>query len=290
MNISETIRNELNWWHNTLRNNVGINIFVNRFALEIYSASSRSGWGAFCNKLKAALNALKSFGKELSNSRILIRIDNTTAVACINKIGSVGFKKLNEISRQIWQWCENHNNFVVASYINTKVNVYADRESRSLDVHTEYELANETFREICRVFGVPSTDLFATKLNAKSRRYISWKPDPDSLVIDAFTVSWRDEFFYAFPPFSMVQNCLHKIINEKARGLLVIPSWSTQPWYPIFYKLLTEKPLIFKPSKLLLVSPFRNSHPLWRRLTPEAGLLSGDLFLAGDFQKLVFTP
>lgn len=134
-------------------------------------------------------------------------------------------------------------------------------------------------------FGTPSVDLFATYLNTKCKRYISWKPDPNSIEVCAFTVCWKDEFFYAFPPFSLIQNCLSKIIHEKAEGILVVPSWGTQPWYPVFKKLLVKDPLILKPSKDLLVSPFREIHPLWRNLSLEVGLLSGSLFSERGFQK-----
>lgn len=234
----------------------------------------------------AAYYALKSFAKEIYNARILLRIDNTTAVACINKMGSVRYTKLNKITRKIWIWCEKHNNFIVASYINTKLNTYADQESRTKVIETEYELCQDAFLQICETFGKPSIDLFATHLNKKCKRYISWKPDPSSIEVDALTVSWKNEFFYAFPPFSLIQNCLRKIINEESQGIMVVPSWGTQPWYPVFKKLLVEEPLIFKPNKELLLSPFRDIHPLWSSLSLEVGLLSGRLFSREDFPKL----
>ncbi|KAJ8937225.1 hypothetical protein NQ314_011980 [Rhamnusium bicolor] len=216
---------ELQWWYQTLSQNIGITIVTGRhFVLEIFSDASLTAWGGFCNnrathgfwhpkdmgrhinylELLAAFNALRSFASGFCNCSILLRLDNITATACIYRMGSVRFKSLNDITRQIWLWCESKNIFVVASYINTKQNIQADRESRNLSIETEYELSDSAFHEICYRFGTPSIDLFATLLNAKYRRYISWKPDPSALTIDAFTLPWKGEFFYAFPPFIMI--------------------------------------------------------------------------------------
>ena len=38
-------------------------------------------------------------------------------------------------------------------------------------------------------------------LNKQLDRYASWHPDPHASIIDAFSVSWGNEYFYAFPPF-----------------------------------------------------------------------------------------
>ncbi|CAH1972209.1 unnamed protein product [Acanthoscelides obtectus] len=38
-------------------------------------------------------------------------------------MGSVRYKHLNNITRQIWEWCENRHIFIVASCINTRDNL-----------------------------------------------------------------------------------------------------------------------------------------------------------------------
>lgn len=57
-------------------------------------------------ELLASFNGLKSFAKQFTNCEILLRIDNTTAIAYINRMGGTKFKKLNQITREIWQWCQ----------------------------------------------------------------------------------------------------------------------------------------------------------------------------------------
>lgn len=98
--------------------------------------------------------------------------------------------------------------------------------------------------------------------------------DPEAYKVDAFTLDWNKLKFYAFPPFSMVLKMLQKIIEDKAEGIVVVPLWVSQPWYPIFKSLLVGDPLIFKPNRFLL-SFSKSPHPLWKNLILVAGKLSG---------------
>ena len=79
----------------------------------------------------------------------------------------------------------------------------------------------------------PETDLFASRLNHQFPRYVSYKPDPDAEAVNAFTMSRSDVTFCAFPPFCIILSVLQKIIRDRARGILVVPDWPSQPWYPI---------------------------------------------------------
>lgn len=190
------------------------------FSLEIFSDASLVGWGAACQgmrargswtpaerelhinelELLATLFALKSFTKGLPNSNILLRIDNTTAISYINRMGGIKFPHLSAVAFQIWQYCKNKNLYVFASYINSKDNCTADEESQKLKPETEYELSQEAFEKVSSQLGRPEIDIFASRKNAKCARYFSWKCDPGSEVVDAFTVPWTNKKFYAFPP------------------------------------------------------------------------------------------
>ncbi|CAD6234371.1 GSCOCG00001862001-RA-CDS, partial [Cotesia congregata] len=194
---------------------------------------------------------------------ILLRIDNTTAIAYINKAGGIKYPRLSELARSIWQWCESRNIWVVASYIPSKLNVEADRASRQVNLDTEWELSQTVFQKVLGCYGPFSIDLFASRVNKKCSRFCSRYPDPDAELVDAFTFSWRSEEFYAFPPFALILPALRKIINDKASGVLVVPHWPAQPWYPLFTSILCQPPLNFEPKINLLQSPFRQqNHPL----------------------------
>lgn len=123
----------------------------------------------------------------------------TTAVASINRMGSVQFVKLNNITQQIWSWCEKRNIFRFGSYINSKDNIEADRESRRVHKETEWSLADYPFQKIVEVFGTPSIDLFASRLNHKCDDFISWMRDPEALAVDAFTINCTGNFILPSP-------------------------------------------------------------------------------------------
>ena len=70
------------------------------------------------------------------------------------------------------------------------------------------------------------------------------RPDPDAPFVDAFSANWSNFFFYAFPPFRLIGKCLEKIQANNAEGILVVPFWTCQSWYPKLLRLPVAQPLI----------------------------------------------
>lgn len=191
---------------------MGINpIRTRRFKVTLSSDASRTGWGAessgkithgFWNQsnqrhhinyleLLAALFALKCFASHEHSCEILIRIDNTTAIACVNKGGSIKYPILNELARKIWQWCEVRKLWLFASYIPSKENIHADSASRVKNIDTEWEFSETAYKKIVTFFGSLSIDLFASRINSKCKRFCSRFQDPyaESMVpIHIFTL------------------------------------------------------------------------------------------------------
>lgn len=184
------------------------------------------------------------------------------------------FKQLSDFARDIWEWCKERELVIFASYITSKDNDKADFESRRLDNETEFELAEVAFRKISAKFGIPGIDLFASRLNAKCKDYVSWIKDPGSIAVDAFTINWNKFFFYAFPSFILITRVLQKIKAEGARGVLVVPQWPAQPWYPLFLSMLESDVLSFKAESNVLLSSDRKPHPLGKSIILVAGVLS----------------
>lgn len=287
------LKDDLDWWDKNIFQG-SEEIRQDTYDIVIYTDASLTGWGACFNhkkalgwwnedekkehinwlELKAIHYGLQSFANNLHSIKILIRVDNTTALACINKMGSIQHKKLNSITREIWQYCESKNLWIHASYIPSCQNK-ADALSRSPSLETEWELDSKAYQTIISVFGKPDIDLFASYVNTKCKKFISFFPDPCSVGVDSFTFSWSEYFFYAFPPFAVILRVLNKIITDRAIGIVVVPYWPSQAWYPTFQKMLLKPPVLLGPSKYLLLSPFRNPHPLATTLILAAGLLSG---------------
>ncbi|KAG6438798.1 hypothetical protein O3G_MSEX000234 [Manduca sexta] len=295
--INKEVQIDLQWWASHIKSNSN-SIKQFNFCLEIFSDASRTGWGLVCNNIKnhghwtehdkmfhinylellAAFIGLKTYALNLRHCEVLLRIDNTTAIAYVNKMGGTRFPHLHSLARKLWQWCEERHIWVYASYISSKDNTIADLESRRPKSEIEWELCDKAYEMIVVKFGKPHIDLFANKFNAKCIKYVSWLPDLDAFTVDAFTINWHGMLFYAFPPFALISRVLQKIKREKAIGIVLVPWWPTQPWYPFFKSMVVSEELILEPSSDLLLSPSRCPHPLHKNLRLVAAKLSGARF------------
>ena len=170
-------------------------------------------------------------GRNVHDQGLKIRSDNTTTVAYINHGGGTKSTLCNQITKDIWKWCETKNVWIIAGYVPGKLNIEADYESRHFSEDTEWELSDYIFRSICDKWGVPEIDLFASRLNNKVPLYASWGPDPDSLFVNAFTEDWSAfKCVYIFPPFRLLIRALQKVKKEAVRAIIVAPDWMGQPW------------------------------------------------------------
>lgn len=239
MSLPDFVINDLLSWQDKLPSS-SRKIRSGNFRLEIFSDASLSGWGIFCDgkkthgfwkdadrelhinslELMAAFFGLKCFAKNFKDCEILLRVDNSTAMAYINRMGGTLFPHLHNLASEIWNWCEDRNIWIYATYIPSRENNMADEQSRIINIDTEWELADYAFQKIISKFGRPSIDLFASRANAKCKYYCSWIRDPDALTIDAFNLNWGNKKFYAFPPFAILNRVLQKIIREKSVGIL----------------------------------------------------------------------
>ena len=89
----------------------------------------------------------------------------------------------------------------------------------------------------------PNIDLFASRINHKVKPYVAFRPDPCAFAVNAFSLSWHEYKFYAFPPFCIILKTLQKIAQDRATGLMVVPFWPTQPWWPYFTNMLIDHPV-----------------------------------------------
>ena len=249
MVLSQEAVSDVNWWLKNI-NNSGKNIDISDPDVLIFADASQEGWGASCEdqsiggrwddeeillhinvlELKAIYYALRSFCKK-DNLHIEIMTDNTTALAYVKHMGGVRSIQCNEQAQLIWAWIEEHSSWLTISHIPGVENVVADYKSRNFSDNVEWKLSPKLFQRVCEVFGQPNIDLFASRLNKQIDIYVSFKPDPFAYAIDAFNMTWKGYFFYAFPPFSCVPKVLRKVLREQARGILIVPWWPTQPWW-----------------------------------------------------------
>jgi len=182
-------------------------------SIVIESDASKSGWGAGVAtggkwtaeeaglhinslELKAMFLALQSFLKDKTNVAVLIRSDNRTAIAYLNKMGS---PILCLLALEIWEWCLLHQISPHAKYLAGKENILADLESRHHD-SSNWQLLPSVFEAIYNLLGPFTVDHFASRTNPQLPDYCSWRPEPQAKVVDVFSASWSQEWPYLFPP------------------------------------------------------------------------------------------
>ena len=142
----------------------------------------------------------------------------------------------------------------------------ADKESRAKHSDTEWKLNPELFDRIVTIWGTFSVDLFASRLNYQFKPFASWRPDPETMAIDAFSLDWREQYFYAFPPFSLINSrVLQKVEQDQSKGIIIVPMWNTQVWFPrllhLFQKDQEHCSFLSIGRKHTL---FTRSSPFWR--------------------------
>ena len=276
--------------------------------LELRTDASKKGWGVYLDgdttqglwsvpesqihinelELKAVNFAVQAFGDRLKNKHVKLLCDNSTTVAYINAMGGTKSPRCNQIAYDVWDCCVHNNTWLTATHIAGVENTEADKESRLFNDRTEWTLKREIFAQITTQWGTPEIDLFATRLNTQLPKFVSWKPDPASCFVDAFTIIWKSLYFYAFPPFRQIHRCLQKILEEQVpQGIMILPLWPPQVWWPQLLKMLIAIPFVLpKQEDLLSLSHSPHTlHPLRRKFTMLACLLSGNPSRIEEFQR-----
>ena len=274
--LTEESKSEISWWLSKVQQAKKM-ILVEPPSAILTTDASEAGWGAVyegkttggrwsyaeCSnhinvlELRAIFFGLKSFFNLSGKCHVRIKCDNSTAVCYINNLGGVKSMECHKVTRDIWQWAIERNIHLSAEHLPGSKNVTADKASRIFDENTEWQISGNIFNKIIENFGSVDIDLFASRLNAKHEVYASWKPDPFAKFIDAFAANWKNLKFYAFPPFSVVLPCLRKVQVEGATGILVVPLWPTQAWFPKLIQMLIDVPLILPLNSISL--PFNKS-------------------------------
>lgn len=262
---------DLLWW----QENIPLGVKLIRSGIpdfELFTDASFEGWGAVCDlgkvghrwsvdefceninvlELKAILFGLQTFYSSQNAVQFSVRSDNTTAVAYVNRRGGTKSKSCNDVARQIWQWLQNRNSWIMASHIAGISNVQADFESRHFTEDTEWELNSNIFNDIVHRWGCPTIDLFASKNNYKVPTYCSWFPDPKCTFVNAFSLVWKNfDLLYIFPPFRLVGRCIRRVQQENCSAIMVAPNWPGQTWFTLLDQL-QDKVVIPKQIKNLI--------------------------------------
>ena len=259
MTLSQMAKTELTWWIEDIDMASRPITFGNQ-DIAITPDASNFGWGTVCNgtktggpwakdeadshinylEMKAVLLGLKSLYNNTTGKHIRVQSDNTTTVSYISEVGGIKSVLCNDMAQTIWAWCIDSNIWLSACHIPGSQNTDADKQSRVFNVSTEWSLCTQVFEDIQKLWDKFDVDLFASRLNFKIPSYVSWRPDPRAMFVNALYMNWHNYSFYAFPPFSLIGTCLQKIQQDRATGVGIVPLWPTQPWFTVLLYLLRK--------------------------------------------------
>ena len=200
-------------------------------------------WHINCLELQAANLAVRTFAKTQENIVILIRMDNTTAVAYINHLGGTVSRQATEITKDLWMWCLGCNIMLRAQHLPGRENTIADMESWIMKDRSDWRLNPKIFKRILDRTRL-DIDLFASRLLTQLPKFFSWRPNPFALATDALLQDWSGMRAYANPPWNLIGKVLAKAQQHpSAVVMLVAPVWPAQAWYPKLLNLLVDYPL-----------------------------------------------
>jgi hypothetical protein len=261
----EDCREDLEWWASP-SNSFTASFERKPHTTTLITDASLEGWGAIWEgqqrhgawendnrhidelELRAVLQALEAFPILRSQPRILLRCDNTTAVAYVNNMGGRVFR-LNQIARKIWALLEGANAFMEAVYIPTDENP-ADELTRGVTsrhrmLDSEVKLNPVVLTKLLQEGPFrPEIDWFASDKNHQFPRFYTWhaKTQSNAEGVNAFMFDWSVTPGYIFPPFSLIPRIIRKIRDEEAKVLLIHPHWPGALWAPSIREItVTQK-------------------------------------------------
>ena len=183
--------------------------------------------------------ALKQAHHHIISSTVLVSTGNTTVVAYLRQQGGTHSP---DLCLQVWNtliWCQQNKICLVIRHIPGKINILADRLSRTnIPILTEWSLNQAVVNEIFHMTKFPNIDLLASPLNHRLPVYVPPIPDEKALTIDTLSVDWNLIHAYAFPPFHLIQAVLQKVHQSQFKVVLIAPLWPNRSWFPELLNLL----------------------------------------------------
>ena len=110
----------------------------------------------------AAFLAFKCYFRNRRRIYVLLKMDNTSAVAYINKMGGTASPALNSLNKEFWLWCMERDISVQAQHLAGRLNNTADAESRDMKDRHDWKLCPQVFQSINNTFRPLEVDLFAS--------------------------------------------------------------------------------------------------------------------------------
>ena len=226
--------------------------------LEVSTDASDEGWGIYfqgrllqglwkdrvdapahinAKELMVLVIFLQDFLPSSIDARALLwRTDSSTALSYIRREGGTVSLPLLLLAREALLLAHSLRVRLLPVFIPTEENLLADAASRFLSL-PDWHLPSEIFHRICRRFGRPDIDLFATAASTHLPRFFAWGDAREAEAFDALAQRWAFPLAYAFPPPPLLPRVVRKLEASTGVFLLVTPHWPAQKWFPALLRL-----------------------------------------------------
>lgn len=193
-------------------------------------------------ELRAVLLALRHFLPYLRGQHVLVKTDNSTVVAYINRQGGTRSRQLHRLAREIIVWSSTRLLSLRPTHVPGILNRGADLLSRGNPLFGEWRLHPQVVEQIWQRYGRAAVDLFASRENTQCPLFFSLSDADAPLGVDALAHPWPKTLLYAFPPLSLISPTLIRVRDQGLSLILIAPRWPSKHWIAEIIQLLVDEP------------------------------------------------
>ena len=181
-------------------------------------------------EISAILHGLKVFINYFKGKKVNWFLDNGASAIIIKK----GSRKLpiHRIAIDIFDITTINKVDLEVNWVPRELNTTADLLSKYVDVD-DCEVSTELFHILNTMWGSYSIDRFANYENKKVTRFNSRFFEIGSEGVDAFARSWVNDNNWLVPPLSDIPNVIKRFHEERVRGTLLVPYWTSAAFWPL---------------------------------------------------------
>lgn len=178
ISLTNQCKKEIFWWTRQLVQWNGKQILIQNPDLVIETHASLQGWGYHCPELMQRRGGGQMECPRETASHKCIWVESSRDCSII----SCQVQKQNPCSLENGQ----RHSIIISGLLNQTV----DWKSRKVieKSSNNWKLGNQIFSQINKQLGPIKLDLFAERLNAQVKEYVSGKPDPMAVAKDAFMI------------------------------------------------------------------------------------------------------
>ena len=189
-------------------------------------------------ELKAVFITLTSLVHSFENRLVKVFTDNQNVVKIINA-GSMK-SELQDLAIEIFNFCLRHGISLEVEWVPRDQNQIADTYSKIFDFD-DWFVSNTSFYYFNKIWGQYTLDVFADCNNKKVSTFFSAYWCPGTSGVDALAHDWSGHNCWVVPPVRLVSRSLLHMSLCKGQGTLVIPKWTSSPFWPLLWSFKDQR-------------------------------------------------